>query len=419
MSERAENEAWRQVTLRQASPTWRLWAAGIDRAHCLTTLGREVLHWAADRIAGFLGPAWLAEAVAHGRCPLTTHETWPTFSMPHVYAYVLDLALRLDLIGETRGVHELRSLTEPHGHWERWRHFLAQVRIGSGAVLAGWDVEFEPMLAGRKSADVRMTDGSTTFDIEIAHLRLPDAFLEADKLMGTVRERILAIEDRLGVHITATVTAAPPADVNKWLRDIEEGARQVAEGHGTTSIRGGQGLEAVVDSLAPRDQTTKFSMPIRHLNVVQRLLRTISKKSEQVGESDAAWIVVEDGSGLWQQEWWRDLPNHERLDLFCSLIGQVELSPAVRGVALTHTARHMGQRDFGQALGGAAHLGRALPTGRFRETLIRTKGTPHGLATMYSLHDDEATFLETAVRRVLAEDLNSCFTKDNNQVPQA
>lgn len=410
MSEAAENEAWRQVTRRVASPTWRLWAAGVDRADCLTPLGRETLHWAAHRIARFLGPDWLARAIAHGGCPLMTHETWPTVDIPHVHANILDLALRLELVGRAPGIYELRSLTQPHDRWERWKHFLAQVRIGSGAVLAGWAVEFEPKLEGAKSADIRMLREERLIDLEVAHLRLPDSFLEADEFKSTVRERLFKLETRFGVYISATIQGAPPAEVNQWLADVEERARAVSEGGGTSVVGGPHGLEAVIEPSGPPLPSTKLTGPRTSFNAVQRLYRVILKKSKQVEMSDAAWIVVEDGSGLWQLEWWRDLTNPERLDLFCALIDQLDVAASVRGVVLTHMARHMGQRDFAQVLGSAAHLGRALPTGRFRETLIRTVGPPESLTTMYALHDDEVTFLETATQRVLSIELGKCFS---------
>ncbi len=243
---------------------WSDWAMFIHESKCLTTEGQRVALWATATLQHALGDDFLQRVVdwlariqakdpdlAPDLHPIFSLGLWPANDLPWVYANLIRLAARIQLFlpdrknRRGRVLKTLRKNLEPINWGSAWLQF----EVAALGLKAGWEVLFEPPLGSGRSADIRLTSGTTQLFVETTMMRMS---VEERKALAVDRRlawQLQSLEWQHDVRISGSVSRAAleePDIREQWLQAVAEAARATAQDNRSRHVPGPAGVSVTV-----------------------------------------------------------------------------------------------------------------------------------------------------------------------------
>src|SRR5258708_34722856 len=94
---------------------WSVWPAFIYDSHFLTPAGKDAVLWARDALQRTLGDNFIREiekrSIQHS---IFSHELWPAFDGPIIYANLFQLAAQIEILQSKDGWSLVRDALRRH-----------------------------------------------------------------------------------------------------------------------------------------------------------------------------------------------------------------------------------------------------------------------------------------------------------------
>ena len=356
--------------------SWTAWAGDPSRWQ-VTAAGAAAVEWAIDVhreffVDGLLGQM-LDDRPPH---PFVDPLRWPLASV-HAMVELLTRACALTVIPRDVSV-ALASSTTPADVNRRLSSDLYVLEAAALAVRHGWSIEYETALSSGRRPDLRLVQGDSDIRVEVTSSGPDRQRLAAEALSRSLVPALMTIGSQYEVEISgrAASSEVDGDDLARLLREVEAAAADAASSgevrtlaaHGVElSIRpGGSGLGT-------------FDGPPLTDDMWPRLENRLLTKAAQTEGASAAWICVQDRSGLFQLTDLAGVDEHEQLRRLAENVSfALRDAPHVAGVLLSTGVRiDAGEEDHDTILrndsgrlAGSAVLRRRLPGRRCRRTFV-------------------------------------------------
>ena len=359
---------------------------------------RQTGLWALRVLETHLGSEW--PATVAGKSP-TGGAPQLAYAVGHVsaYAQVLELALRLELLGGAAGHAKVRRVLRNDPRPAQLVHCEMQLEVAGLAFRSDAIPELEPAPSGGRPADVAFTDAEQRLVVETRAVMQSDGWRDENDWTDRLFERIHCIESSHGVRCEGEISVAlDDRQTEALLSAIETSARLVAVRMAPPPLRmPGVALDIVRQSQTP---TAGLRGPEMHGDSWARIAPRIREKVDTAGESGANWLRLDAREGLWQFTEWATRPLAEKLRVFDSAFRS--LLGGLDGIVVS-CGPMLAQGSFEDEdvilEPGLVALRRCLPFVRVRETLIiaadagRVAATP----TWVDLYAGEPSWLDWAL----------------------
>lgn len=359
--------------------------------------GRAAGVWAIDRLSRYLPDGWLRSSAGRGLCLAPFHAI--------AFAELVELALRLDLLGDVPGMAKVRRDLIRDVTAGRRYHTRIELEAAGLAAQHGYPVRLEDRLhPGVAPTDVIITTPWGTVAAETFAVLLDDrmragmAYSEAlsAALNQACWEHQVCLDGQLGEVLSEADTAA-------WAARIAEAAALVrADGH-KRPVEHRAGRVWVLRMEDAHSGVTSFSGPPLHGADNDRLGLRLAGKGAQAVQAGATWVRADALDGLWQFTPWSMWPLPAKAEAIAAEVRRA-LSP-VEGLegAVLSSGPAMAQGEFrgesARVAGGGFALRRLLPAGRVRETIIVPVRDDPVVDLWRELYDAEPAWLDWALTR--------------------
>lgn len=308
---------WQAIKRGDTPLTWDLWSSQVERSNTLTEAGKHAVRKAVDAIAEYLGDGWLDKFLPRGSSPspnaglpLMSLQWWPSNDVPHVFARILELGLRLSLFKGKPGLGDVRKIMQ--NDLGQFAHSLLQFEVGALALRAGWDVVFEPKVTahGDRRTDLHLSRNGDSMLVEAKGFLLDKTTTEDLQFSDRIKMEIQAIEMKEGVTFDGSIE---PSIDEVALADCLGKLKALAVDAARTGLRleittpSGQRL-AVLPGWPSAEGT--LSITIRHGDEWQRIVTAIKDKSNQGRGGDPLWLRFDETSLFWALFLPPDWPRH-------------------------------------------------------------------------------------------------------------
>lgn len=327
----------------EPDPTsWEFWLSSFESS-LHGDAWKETGRWALEILRAQLGEQWLGRTLEKYE-KVGAESALPTFFVlapAHTIAFaqLLELTLRLDLLGDRPGMGRIRKDLLKDPREEQLMHLRLQLEVGALSLMANHDVHFERP-SRRKSwpADVIVEIGEDAVAIETAVILLDEPTREHENATDRLFELLRHVEIRHDVQIAGDFDRKlEDSEIGRLVREVEIKALEVRL----------DGVTRSVDSLRASLTLTRAgtlprpgrSDPIRSSLLWQRTERILRRKAEQCIQAASVWLRVDAQDGLWQFTQWASMKLPQKL---AALIGPVrralEPYPHIKGLVLTSGA---------------------------------------------------------------------------------
>jgi len=356
--------------------------------------------WALDVLRTRLGDDWPAEVARKNPSGGAPQLAWAS---GHVVAYaeVLELALRLELLGDVAGIAKVRRVLRTDPRPAQLLHSEMQLEVAGLALSSGMTPELEPA-SSQRPADVAFAIDDQRLVVETRAMLTSDDWRGENDWNDGVFERIRQIEMAHGIRCEGEISVfLDEHQIERLLREIETRARLVAMGMDPPELREpGVGIEIVPQAQAP---AAGLRGPELHGDSWARIAPRIWEKAQAAVDSGANWLRVDARDGLWQFTEWSTRPLADKLQAFATavrgLLGGlhgivVSCGPVLRQGTFSDESVELGP--------GLAAMRRCLPFIRVRETLVIASDplTAPAAECWVRLYDEEPSWLDWALGEV-------------------
>jgi len=395
--------------------SWTAWAG--DRSRWpVSPVGALAVDWAVDVHRRFFGDDLLMRALRdRPPHPFVAHWRWPLTS-PHAVVELLNRACALTVVPIDVGTVLARS-TNSGAVNIRLSSDLYVLEVAGFATRYGWNVQREPSLPSGRRPDLRLLREGEELWVEVTGTGPDRPRLSVEAWSQSVVPALMAIGSRHDVEISgsASSTQLDGDELQAFLAAVEVAAVD-------TASSGEQHLIAAIDvSVSIRSGGSgigTFEGPPLRGDMWPKLERRLLEKATQTEGASAAWICVQDRSGLFQLT---DLATVDEREQLRRLAHNVSIaladSPHIAGVVLSTGVRvDAGEEDHDTVLGdegadstpGSVVLRRRLPGGRCRRTFVvrldGEAGVEPGPTTWF---EQEASWLNWALVRAGQPEIES------------
>ncbi|MBU3688385.1 MAG: hypothetical protein FGM29_02325 [Actinobacteria bacterium] len=356
--------------------SWTAWAG--DRSSWpVTTPGAAAVEWAIDVHREFFGDGLLGRMLDDGPPhPFVDPLRWPLSSV-HAIVELLSRACALRVIPRDVGLAIAGSTTTADVN-RRVTSDLHVLEVAGLAVRHGWSIDYEAALSTGRRPDLRLVLGNSDIRVEVTSSGPDRQRLAAEALSGSLVPALMMIGVQHEVEISGSAASSEVDgdDLARLVREVEAAASESAASgevrtlaaHGVElSIRpGGSGLGS-------------FDGPPLTGDMWPRLKNRLRTKAAQTEGAGAAWICVQDRSGLFQLTDLAGVDEHEQLRRLAENVSfALRDARHVAGVLLSTGVRiDAGEDDHDTILAdddgrlaGSRVLRRRLPGGRCRRTFV-------------------------------------------------
>jgi hypothetical protein len=287
------------------------------------------------------------------------------------YAHLLELALRLELLKDTKGFAKVRRAISTDPRADQLAHAQIQLEIATLALKVGSVPELEPNPTRRRPADVAFEADRRRLVVETRAFLTSDAWRQDNRRTDALFDQIHAIELTYGVRCEGEITADLIAAGHDWLVSaLEDRARLVAIGACAPPMRvSGAALTVARDS---GDATGRgLRGPELAGDSWTRLGPRIAEKADKAVESGVGWLRLDALDGLWQFTHWAARPLAAKLQAIAALVRNA--AGGLEGVILSSGAlfeQGKFEDEHVRLPGGLVAVRRRLAPLRVRETLI-------------------------------------------------
>ena len=394
--------------------SWAAWAG--DRSRWpVSSAGETTVEWAVNVHRAHFGDELLQRAlgdspphpfVEHGRWPLTGH---------HAIVELLTRACALTMLSsEARA-----ALTGAMASGDTNRKLSSELYVLEVAGLAArdaWAVEVEPALPSGRRPDLRLTRDDTELWIEVSSAGPDLGRRTVEAWSHAVVQALMVIGSRHCVDISgdAISTELEGRELEAFLEDVEVAAERTAA-TGEVADLTAPGISIAIHPEG--GGLRSFDCPPLTGDMWTKLERRLLDKARQTKGAPAAWICLQDRSGLFQLTNLAAVDEHEQLrQLAHNVTLTLRDSPHVAGVLLSTGIKiDSGEVDHDTVLSdhedwmipGSTVLRRRLPGGRCRRTFVIRLSTDDGCAgaVPQTWFENEGTWLAWALREAGQPDI--------------
>lgn len=366
---------------------------------------QETGKWALDALEAQLDETWLSRTIEkYSRAG--EEYILPSFiflAPAHTIAFaeLLELVLRLELLGEAPGVQQLRTVLNGDPMPHLLMHLRVQLEVGAFARRQGQAIAFELPADSGGAADVVIGQARSRMVVETKAVLLDDGTRQHHAATDFLIARLHHLEMRYQVECAGYFEEKiEGSDLDTFLISAEVCARQARE-TGNQQLLEGWGAR-VMFSPPGQELQSGFHGAVHHSLGWHRTARILRKKAWQSRHQEYVWLRLDALDGLWQFTPWSRLELPDKLQALVGPVRQALQTDAhVGGVVITSGPAHAQSVFYGES----AHvedcyaLRRLIDPLRVRETMIipmRSGAAP--AAEMWSaLYDQEPSWLGWAL----------------------
>lgn len=356
--------------------SWKAWAGDPSRWP-VTTVGTRCVEWAIDVHREFFGDDLLARMLDdRPPHPFVDPLRWPLANV-HAIVDLITRACALTVLPRDVAF-SLAGPTIPADINRRLSGDLHVLEVAALAARDGWSIEYETILASGRRPDLRLVRGDSDMRVEVTSSGPDRQRLAAEALSSSLIPALMMIGSQYEVEISGSAASSEVDgdDLAGLLREVEAAAADSASSgevrsfaaHGVElSIRpGGSGLGT-------------FDGPPLSGDMWPRLGSRLLTKAAQTAGAGAAWICVQDRSGLFRLTDLAGVDEHEQLRRLAENVSFVLRDALhVAGVLMSTGVRiDAGEEDNDTILAdddgrlaGSKVVRRRLPGGRCRRTFV-------------------------------------------------
>jgi hypothetical protein len=347
-------------------PTWALIRDLLGQS-TRSQAWQRTASWTIDVLEDDLGPTWPVDAVERfGELPIPL-----LLAGGHTLAFVqaVELALRVRLLGSTKGFARTRDERRGDPQLGRVLHFSLQANVGSLAQRLGWGVHLEP---GRPPADLWFETKAQRVTVETRVLGPSDLTRghhdDVDRVMNQIRN--MARRHDVWAHGEVSIVPSDAAlnDVLNWIA----ASAGFIRGGGVVQPYRQPGFNLELVPLG-RGQGLRLSGPAGRENLLPRFVRTLDDKLQRMQSSGAEWLCVENLTGLFGQTEWGQWDMPRKVSMLESAIRDGLTATTIGGiVACSGVAHFNGTVNEETAETPASSIGLRYPVfpWRAREAII-------------------------------------------------
>lgn len=378
-------------------PTWQI-TREVMAQSLRSPQWRAAGEWALDVLERELGTDWPAEAFdKFGALPLPL-----ILASGHTVAFteIMELALRVDLVGHLPGFADARNEVRGDRRVERAQHFSLQMEIAGLASRCGWDLSLEP--GTPVPADIMIDADQGQLVVELKVLR-PSAQAisngaQIDKAFTLLREAAFGADVCVGGRMETVPNDTGIEAATEWIRTNAACAR----GGGAVPDFADHGMRL---TLRQHDRPIGLRGPTEAEDALRRLLAGIVGKADRMQASGAEWLRVDALTGIWAFTAWGCSPMRQKMPMLAEAIRNMfDGAPPIAGVIVCSGASLFpGQvnEEHCELDDGSIGLRYAIAPMRAREAIIiplREDGI-HTARSWVQMHESEQDWLAWALAK--------------------
>ena len=357
--------------------------------------------WALSVLQSRLGDEWPADVARNNP---TGGAPELALSCGHVaaYAHTLELALRLELLGDAAGMAKIRRTLRTDLRPAQRVHCEMQLEVAGLALRLGLTPELEPAPLSGRPADVSFVVDGEPMVVEARAILASESWRGDNTWNDELFERIREIEMRHGVRCEGEIsTFLDERATVRLLNALDTRARLVAVHMEPPRLREpGVAIDIVRQARRP---ARGLRGPQLQGNSLARIAPRIAEKAEAAGSSGANWLRLDARDGLWQFTEWATRSLGEKAQALEEAVGHL-VGPLDGIVASCGPLLRQGSfsDESSEPASGLFAVRRCLPFTRVRETIVMPRRTePQPDARFWrDLYADEQSWLDWALAEV-------------------
>lgn len=351
-------------------PSWDLYRKMQDSPH-VSPARRQATTWALDQLERRMGPDWLERYYqASGHVP-----TEINLGGAHVAALgnLLDIALRLAILDQVKGVGKVQKEMRTDLRDDRRRHCALQLEVGGLAAREGYAVTFEdPHDRGAPPSDVVLRRGGQTIRLETFAIIRDKQSQEAARYWDRISQAILRIEWKHDVPISGIITRQlGERETTDLLDALERAAQETAATHQPREVSR-PGAELTIE--IPGTSSHRLDFGIEETRSWPRIESKLRQKAEQAQAAGGGWLRADLLDGTWAFTPWARAGLRTKITEMSKLVRPIlNHCPAISGLVLSNGASLAQGQFVGESAPAPSQnygLRRVLPAVRVRETMI-------------------------------------------------
>ncbi len=380
---------------------WSIWASFIYESKCLTPKGKEVALWSVEILKQTLKDVFFQRIEDwstkwqrdHPELPPDSHPVfslglWPANDLPWVYANLIRLAARIQLLKRKRSQNNIRPVLknlqkniEPIS----WVSALLQLEVAALGLKAEWKILFEPPIGNGGFADILLTKDQTQLLVETTVMRLSEADRKTIALSRDLSMYLNAIEVQYNVRISGSLSSASlknDDDRTQCLKAIVKAAQATVEDGLSKQVSEPNGVFLTI--FRPTEETAYerweiIGDPIGE-RLLERLIAILNNKNKQAeGSAIPVWVRLDESATLWQLLQAQGRTLTQIRDFFADFLQRVLVSfPYLAGVIISPgiswpTSNPQDTVIERNEQNGSVAISCSIPVQRVRETIITTQ----------------------------------------------
>lgn len=411
-----DKEIWRAIDQGLRAIDWEAWFGCPEGADYLSPAGHEVTARAVAGLTAFFNSRWLPKAVTPSPTSGRASDTFVGLGRAAPVLQIMNGAERGAWVEAVRwwaayaylekaGVPGLASVKRDARRdvtLSRFLHTQTQARLALMGAARGLPVELEPAKANGGPGDIRI---GPVF-IEVVTFAEDQKLQDYEKFRQNCRIHLLTLDRDRDIYWEGDLPELLNGhDFEAWKKRTEEAAQQCATSGATVDVLSNAGRRLTVHpGTAP--QGTTLTGDTVESDQGKRLLDKVRGKCAKTEGAGAAWIWVEDHSGLFHFPTpFAGMPLAAKTDALAGLFGPLlDEYVHVAGIIVSNAARRRLPLPLDEdALRPAAQgFQRGLPLDRVRETIVipRRILLPEQTDLIARMCDTEAAVLDWSLGKL-------------------
>lgn len=385
---------------------WGTWRDVLLESNHLTVEGRRVANEIVDTFSEFFGDKPIGDP-NHIFWVLAAGGLSPYNNAPQVFYRLLDLYAHIRLVTDKgiKGYHDLRKKIAHSPTGTSFRHLVMQLELAGFAARNGHDVEFEPVLEGSKTGDVRVLrlDEKEDLELEACSLQASNDVSISIQSHQQFTHFLHSLCFQLELQVEGTLRKPIPQDIiDGLLNDIQKKARRVASYGGKRSVNTPWYHLLFFKEDKHASFFPKLTKKVPPIDSWRRLERAIWNKVNKTPNT-GLWIRLDDVSGMFYFPDWSRATYYDRLKILTQgLRNLFEQYPNLLGFIFTNHGGMLFEADHLSRYGRNVAMRKALPTQWTRETFIlgRDDSVSDSLDEITTWFDNEPTWLPWALQEL-------------------
>lgn len=317
--------------------SWQTWGHFGGRPTAVSETGLSVFEWALKVHEEFYGDDWFARAIDAHEMPLMNVWVWP-HSNPLAVIVLLERAARIALLSED--VREQASSKVCYlTTIEDFYHFDLMLETAGFAIRSGWQVDFERSLeSSTRIPDIELTKpGNVKTVIEVTTRGMSRAVRRNDRWVDNIREHFWQIESNYQVQIEGNITRElDERELEVLLGSLQSAALEVQRSRvpGSVAILD---AELTLHPAGTHPNPVNVEFPATYeADAWQTIHRRLVDKAKQTTGAYNAWILLEEGSGLFMFTPLANMSPEQQLgEISKAVWHSLAQYPHIRGVILS------------------------------------------------------------------------------------